>query len=34
MYRIEIDGKPYLQPVKKFAVSKDLYMAALVTNTN
>lgn len=34
MYRIEIGGKPYLEPVKKFAVSRDLRIAALVTNNN
>jgi hypothetical protein len=34
MYKIEIEGKPYLDPVKKFAVSKDCVLAALVTNNN
>ena len=32
MYKIEIEGKPYLDPVKKFAVSSDMVLAALVTN--
>lgn len=32
MYKIEIDGKPYLDPIKKFAVSHDCVLAALVTN--
>jgi hypothetical protein len=34
MYRIELGAKPYLEPVKKFAVSRDLRIAALVTNSN
>ena len=34
MYRIELGTKPYLEPVKKFAVSRDLRIAALVTNSN
>jgi len=34
MYRIEVEGKPYLEPVKKFAVSNDCMLAALVTNNN
>ena len=34
MYKIEIEGKPYTENVKKFAVSKDLVLAALVTETN
>jgi hypothetical protein len=34
MYRIEYDHKPYLDPVKKFSVSSDGMMAALVTNGN
>jgi len=32
MYKIEVDGKPYLDPVKKFAVSHDCVLAALVTS--
>jgi len=31
MYKIELEGKPYLDPVKKFAVSHDCVLAALVT---
>lgn len=34
MFKLEIEGVPYLEPVKKFAVSKDLWMAALVTSNN
>jgi hypothetical protein len=34
MFKIEIEGKPYMDPVKKFTVSKDCVMAALVTNQN
>lgn len=34
MYRITVDDKPYTQPVKKFAVSRDGVLAALVTATN
>ena len=34
MYKIEVEGKPYLDPVKKFAVSNDCMLAALVTNNN
>lgn len=34
MYRIEYDGKPYLDPVKKFSVSRDCMMAALVMHNN
>lgn len=34
MFKIEVDGKPYLDPVKKFAVSKDLFLCALVTSNN
>ena len=34
MYRIEVDGKPYLDPVKKFAVSSDCMLAALVMHNN
>jgi hypothetical protein len=34
MYRIELGAKPYLEPVKKFAVSRDLRITALVTNSN
>lgn len=34
MYKIEIEGKPYLDPVKKFAVSNDCVLAALVKHDN
>jgi hypothetical protein len=34
MYRIEFGGKPYLDPVKKFAVSRDCRIAALVMKNN
>jgi hypothetical protein len=34
MYRIEFGGKPYLEPVKKFAVSRDCRIAALVMKNN
>ena len=34
MYKILIDGKPYLGNVKKFEFSKDLAFAALVTQDN
>ena len=34
MYRIEYEGKPYLEPVKKFAVSRDGMIAALVMHNN
>ncbi len=34
MYKIEVDGKPYLDPIKKFAVSRDCVFAALVLNNN
>lgn len=34
MFKIEVEGKPYMDPVKKFTVSKDSVMAALVTNAN
>lgn len=34
MYRIEFENKPYLDPVKKFSVSRDGMLAALVTQNN
>ena len=34
MYKIEVDGKPYLDPIKKFAVSRDCVLAALVLHNN
>jgi len=34
MFSIEVNNKPYLDPVKKFAVSKDCVMAAIVLNDN
>jgi hypothetical protein len=34
MYKIEVEGKPYLDPVKKFAVSSDCMLAALVMHNN
>jgi len=34
MYKIEVDGKPYMDPVKKFTVSKDCVFAGLVTSSN
>ena len=34
MYRIEVGGVPYTEPVKKFAVSRDGVLAALVTSSN
>ena len=34
MYRVEIGGKSYLEPVKKFAVSRDLRVAAFEPNNN
>lgn len=34
MYKIEFEGKPYLDAVKKFSVSGDCMIAALVTANN
>ena len=34
MYRIMIDDKPYLEQLKKFSVSGDGMLAALVMHTN
>jgi len=34
MYKIELGSKPYLEPVKKFAMRRDLRIAALETNSN
>ena len=34
MYKIEFENKPYLDPVKKFSVSGDCMIAALVTENN
>lgn len=34
MYKIEFENKPYLDPVKKFSVSNDCMIAALVTQNN
>ena len=34
MYKIEVDGKPYLENIKKFAVSRDCVLAALVLHNN
>ena len=34
MYKIELEGKPYLDPIKKFTVSKDCVFACLVTGQN
>lgn len=34
MFKIEMDGKPYLEPIKKFAVSRDCGLAALVCHDN
>ena len=34
MYKIEVDGQNYLDDIKKFSVSKDLMMAALVKSDN
>lgn len=34
MYKIEYGGKPYLEPVKKFSVSRDCRIAALVMKNN
>ena len=30
MFKIEVDGQNYVQPIRKFSVSKDLMYAALV----
>lgn len=34
MYRIEVEGSAYLKPVKKFSVSHDCMLAALVMENN
>jgi hypothetical protein len=34
MYRIEVEGSAYLKPVKKFSVSHDCMIAALVMENN
>jgi len=34
MYRIEVEGSAYLKPVKKFFVSHDCMIAALVMENN
>ena len=34
MYKIEVEGKPFLGQVKKFAVSRDCMLAAMVTDSN
>jgi hypothetical protein len=34
MYKIEFENKPYLDPVKKFAVSSDCVYASLVMHNN
>jgi len=34
MYRIEVGGVAYTDAVKKFAVSRDGVLAALVTSSN
>ena len=34
MFKIEKDGKPFLGQVKKFSVSRDCMLAALVTDNN
>jgi len=30
MFKIEVDGQNYVQPIRKFSVSKDLMYSALV----
>lgn len=34
MFKIEVNGEPYLDRVLKFAMSRDMAMAALVTSKN